>query len=506
MASRQIKTKAIAEFGDFQTPSKLALCATQVLVRAGVRPRAVLEPTCGRGAFLNAAAQCFPDAAALIGFDINSDHLAVAQSLLSAESGTPATLHRGNFFEVDWPAVVVPEAGPWLILGNPPWVTSSELGTIASMNVPEKSNFQGHAGILALTGKANFDISEWMLLRYLDWLSGQHGAIAVLCKTAVARKILAHLWKKHVPFASASIYKIDALKHFGAAVDACFFVLCLKPDQHAASCEVFDNLDAQTPSSALGWHDGHLVSDMPSFLKVKALLGPEKNYVWRSGIKHDCAKVMELFPTEQGYKNGLGQIVTIENDYLFPMLKSSDVGNGRTDHRAYMLVTQRSVGEETRNIAERAPMTWHYLNENANILGKRGSSIYRNKPDFSIFGVGPYSFASWKVAISGFYKKLHFQKVGPVNDRPVVFDDTVYFLSCQSEEEADFLIVLLTSQSATDFFNAIIHWQEKRPITVEVLRKLSLEALATQLGCLKTYRAYTSAEPNQMKPQLALAM
>ena len=91
------------------------------------------------------------------------------------------------------------------------------------------------------------------------------------------------------------------------------------------------------------------------------------------------------------------------------------------------------------------------LNRHGALLGKRGSVIYKNKPLFSIFGVGPYSFAPWKVAISGFYKKLHFVKVGPVDGRPVVFDDTINFLPCWSEEEADFLETLLNSAAAEEF-------------------------------------------------------
>src|SRR5579862_6254167 len=69
------KTAKITEFGDFQTPEVLALAATRLLHSLGIRPRCVLEPTCGRGAFLGAAATTFPDAERLIGVEINSHHL-----------------------------------------------------------------------------------------------------------------------------------------------------------------------------------------------------------------------------------------------------------------------------------------------------------------------------------------------------------------------------------------------------------------------------------------------
>jgi hypothetical protein len=490
MAIKQRKTKAKTEFGDFQTPPALACAATQILRKLDIQPRSILEPTCGQGAFLAAAAATFPEAESILGIDINRDHLGLARSV-AAETDCRVELRQGDFFRIDWESLVTKTGGPWLIIGNPPWVTSAELGAIESNNLPAKSNFHGRLGIEAITGKSNFDISEWMLLRYLDWLVGSEGAIAVLCKTAVARKILLHAWRKKVTLRSARIYKIDALRHFGAAVDACLFILEIHPKSLTLGCDIFDTLEADIPSHTIGFLDGHIISDMVSFNQHRMLLGPEDRYIWRSGVKHDCSKVMELKTTPEGYLNGLGEEVSIENTILFPMLKSSDIGNGRTLCRAMMVVTQQVVGEETRHLRSKAPETWNYLNRHAELLDKRGSIIYRNKPAFSIFGVGPYTFAPWKVAISGFYKKLHFVKVGPVDGRPVVFDDTVYFLPCWSEEEASFVEALLRSKAAQAFYLSMIHWGEKRPITVDVLKRLSIQKLSAMLGREQDYDRFT---------------
>lgn len=407
--------------------------------------------------------------------------------------GSRVHLRQGDFFDVDWKRIVQKDEGPWLVLGNPPWVTSASLGAIDSGNLPEKSNFHGRNGIEAITGKSNFDISEWMLIRYLHWLKGTAGTIAVLCKTAVARKILLYIWKGKAgnSLRLARIYKIDALAHFGAAVEACFFVLELDPYGQTSTCDVFDDLDAETPSNTLGFLDGHIIPDVAAFTRHRDLLGPEERYTWRSGVKHDCSKVMELRAVAGAYRNGLGESVKIEDEFLFPMLKSSDIGNGRIECRCAMIVPQKFIGEDTGVIAKQAPMTWKYLLEHAGLLNRRASVIYRNKPAFSIFGVGAYSFAPWKVAISGFYKKLHFAKVGPLNDRPVVFDDTVNFLPCWSEDEADFIKGLLQSEEAEAFFNSMIYWDEKRPITVEVLKRLSIQKLAAKLGREQDYERFT---------------
>lgn len=71
------------------------------------------------------------------------------------------------------------------------------------------------------------------------------------------------------------------------------------------------------------------------------------------------------------------------------MLKSSDLAKPAPTPSRYMLVAQRTVGEDTSGIAREAPYTWRYLQSYAHLLDRRASSIYRNRPRFSIFCVGP---------------------------------------------------------------------------------------------------------------------
>jgi hypothetical protein len=147
-----------------------------------------------------------------------------------------------------------------------------------------------------------------------------------------------------------------------------------------------------------------------------------------------------------------------------------------------MLVTQKVIGESTSTIKTNAPKTWAYLNKYRNYFDKRKSSIYKGRPPYSIFGVGDYSFAPWKVAISGLYKRLDFVVVGPHEGRPTVLDDTCYFLPCDSKEVAEFIAALLNSEIAQHFLHSFIFWDAKRPITAKILNKLNLYALARELG------------------------
>lgn len=496
------KNKAVWEFGDFQTPPDLSREVCRLLRSQGVEPDHVLEPTCGRGAFLEAAVEFFPEAD-LLGVEINPAHLHAAKDALHF-SRPDARLELGNFFEVDWDQIVCGSPGAWLILGNPPWVTSAELGLLKSTNLPLKTNFQGMSGFDAMTGKSNFDISEWMLLRYLEWLKPRGGWIGVLVKTGVARKVLTYVWKTRYPIASAAIYKIDAMQHFGASVDACLFLARVNPGSISVDCQVYDRLDTETPSFTMGFHDGYLINDVEGYNATRNLAGADPNYSWRSGVKHDCSKVMELASHGAGYVNGEGEVVTLESDYVFPMLKSSDVHKEASPGRRFMIVPQRAIGEGTEKIREQAPMTWRYLKNHAAKLDGRGSSIYRNKPQFSIFGVGSYSFAPWKVAISGFYKALRFTPFGPHEGKPVVFDDTVYFLPAQSEQEARFLSDLLNGDEAQRFYRSMVFWEDKRPITADLLKRLSMRSLAACVGRLEEYEhiIQVRANPAENMPEL----
>ncbi|MFH1268701.1 MAG: SAM-dependent DNA methyltransferase, partial [Planctomycetota bacterium] len=314
------------------------------------------------------------------------------------------------------------------------------------------------------------------------WLDGRNATMAMLCKTAVARKVLEHAWRHEVGLGSAEMYLIDAKASFGASVDACLLVCSFSDSARSHDSTVYGNISAERPTGTIGYHEGRLIADVNAYERSKHLQA-EDAYPWRSGIKHDCAKVMELYREGERYRNGFHELVELEGEHVYPMLKGSDVARGRAESpKRWMLVTQRNVGEDTAAIRDRSPRTWEYLQSHADRLNRRGSSIYRKRPPFSIFGVGEYAFAPWKIAISGLHKKLEFVPVGSFAGKPVVLDDTCYFLPCETEREAHGITGLLNSGTAREFFSAFIFWDAKRPVTAEVLRRLDLMALARELG------------------------
>ena len=500
------KSRLKAEYGDFQSPLELVHRVCSLPLIQGFAPKSIVEPTCGLGNFLVGALQSFNTVQHLLGIDINPEHTRYAQRavdhLAQIYQDVESTVLTRDFFEINWTETLADLPEPLLFLGNPPWVTNAELASFKSGNVPVKANFQKASGIEAITGASNFDISEWMLRQMVQCLDQKRGAMAVLCKTSVARKILLAIWQKNITNADSRIFKIDAEAYFSASVDACLFVYSnIDLAERTRSCHVYPALDAPEPSAHIGYRNHTLVNNVDSFDQYRHLMASQnepQRYVWRSGVKHDASAVMELRKTGEGYSNRSGDTWPLEDDYIYPLLKSSDLSNGRTGSpRRWLLVTQHRSNAETKMIESTAPVTWQYLQRHANKLDGRRSSIYRNRPRFSIFGIGEYSFSPWKVAISGMYKELCFRSVGSFDDKPMLLDDTCYFISCSTKQEAELIVDLLHSDTALAFYRSFIFWEDKRPITARVLNRLNLAKLADDLGMSKEFYALGSAYHSQ---------
>jgi len=457
-------------YGDWQTPVELARRVVE-LVR-GHRPAAVLEPTCGSGVFLEVAARAFP-CAALHGLDVSAAHVRAARRRLPRDR---AVVEVADFFATDWLRLLAQLPDPLMILGNPPWVTNSTLGALRSGNLPAKRTARHQAGLDALTGASNFDISEWMLLRLLDAARPRAFTLAMLCKASVARRVMEHAaaerWRLQ-----GETRVIDARQYFAANVDA--VLLHIRGGgrtRPSARWPVYSSLEAARPSRAMGVVDGRTYSDLDSYRRTRRLEGTS-TVAWRSGLKHDCARVMELAIAGGTLRNGLGEPVPRDPDYVFPLLKGSDLANGRVEPRRYVIVTQRRLGDDTSALQTRAPALWRYLQGHRAQLAARRSRIYRDRPEFAMFGVGDYSFAPYKVAVCGLYKRFTFTVVRPVEGQPVMLDDTSYFVACATEVEATTLATALNGPDAREFFEARVFWDAKRPITKALLQTLSLETL-----------------------------
>ena len=221
-------------------------------------------------------------------------------------------------------------------------------------------------------------------------------------------------------------------------------------------------------------------SDLADYTETKEIDGV--SFEWRQGIKHDCSDVMELERVNEHFVNKLWKKSNLRRFNLW-ISKSSDLKNRVIKNsRKLVILTQTKVGQETSYIQHLYPKTYNYLKANISSFQARKSSIYRGKPLFSIFGIGDYSFKPYKVAISGLYKTYHFTLVLPQNNKPIMLDDTCYFIGFDKIEYAVYATILLNSEITKAFLKSITFSDAKRAFTKDILMRLDLLSIAKAIA------------------------
>lgn len=455
------------EFGDYQTPLYFTdeIC-NYLNKRLKLSPNKIIEPTCGVGNFLKSCSSIYNESQ-LFGIEINNDYLELID-----DDMPNLTLYNEDIFNFDFNKIGLNEGDDFLLIGNPPWVTNAELSKLNSDNLPVKTNFKGNSGINSLMGDSNFDISEYIILRLVDQFRDFNCSLAFLCKNIVARNIFKELVRNQIKVANFKTLNINASKVFNVSTSACLLIIQFDKNNNKTlnSCDVFDFKSPTNLLYKFGYKNNKFYSNLSNSHKIEG----DCPFEWRQGVKHDCAKIMELTKEKNGYKNKNKDIFKIEDDLVYYLLKSSDLKRPViNESERYVIITQRRVREETDYIWDIAPKTYEYLVSNEEFFDKRKSVIYKGAPRFSIFGIGDYSFSKYKVAISGFYKKPLFSLV--YNEKPIMLDDTCYFLSFDSFEEAYITMLILNSNLVQDFLKDIAFLDSKRPYTKKILKRIDIQ-------------------------------
>lgn len=470
------------EFGDFQTPLILTDKISKFISTIVNKPSIIIEPTCGLGNFIKSNILIYGDIK-YFGLEINKKY--VKEIKKEFKKYINIDIKNTNFFTFDWEYFFKTYKNQEiLIIGNPPWVNNSDLSLFNSENIPIKSNFQNLSGLEAKLGKANFDIAEWILIKLIESLDvNSNVTIALLCKTITARKVLKYIWSKDLNLHDISLHSIDSKKYFDVSVDACLFVAKINNKKsYKKYANIYEDLNFNNQILTLGFYRNEIYADIDKYLKYEFLNKKDNCYQWRSGLKHDASKIMELTKVGDNYYNGFKEKVDIEETFIYPLLKSSDISKSNIKPRKYVIVTQKYTGDDTNKIKNKAPKTWKYLLKYSQKLNNRKSIIYKKQSQFAIFGIGDYSFSPWKIAISGLYKKIHFTLLGTYHKKPIMLDDTCYFISCKTQKEAKNICQALNSNVTKEYLEAMIFFDSKRPIKVDILKRLNINELLLYLS------------------------
>ena len=463
------------ELGDYQTPIAFAekVCSYLKDFRH-IKPTAIIEPTCGVGSFIKSS--LLFEANEYYGIEINPEYCDICKKQIN---DTRVKIINSDFFSFSSKSLVR-DKRQILVIGNPPWITTSTLSVLESNNVPTKINFKNLKGIDAITGSGNFDICEYIILQLIHEYRGTNAVISMLCKTSVARNVFKELKRSCINFSSCDILEFDATKIFGINASACILIIQLSKETVSSNiCSVFDFESPEVAKSEFGYLNGRFYSNLDSGIDN---FDGHCCFEWRQGVKHDCSKIMELTMKDGTFQNGQKETVIIEDDIVFPLIKSSMFKKPVIhSFSKYVIVTQKKVREETQHIEYELPKTWQYLYSNIEKFKSRKSSIYCGAPLFSMFGVGDYSYSKYKVGVSGFYKQPLFSVLYSDDKKPVMTDDTSYFICFDNYDMAYVAMLLLNSERVRDFLTSIAFVDAKRPYTKKVLERIDFDKIVNSL-------------------------
>jgi len=481
-----------AEYGDFQTNYNLAHKVAEFLRQGSSNPKIIIEPTCGKGNFIIACLSIFKRIEKIFAVEIYKPYVwetkfNILQYFIdNPEARKPEIeINHFNVFDFDFNKISREHSkAEVLVIGNPPWVTNSKLSSLESGNLPTKSNFKNHRGLDAMTGKGNFDIGEYITLMMFEAFQYSKGHFAFLVKNSVIKNVVFDQKQCNYKITDLRKLTIDSKKEFNVSVEASL-LYCQLNGTPEFVCNEFNFYNHSEKINKFGWVQDKFVSDIDRYKHSNDIDGVSP-FVWRQGLKHDCSSIMEFDRVNGHFVNGLQQEISLEEDLVFGVLKSSDLKKTVINTtRKFTIVTQKKVGQDTSFIKKDFPKTYNYLHKNKPQFDLRKSSIYNNKPDFSIFGIGDYSFAPYKISISGLYKNYFFNLVLPQNGKPIMLDDTCYLLGFDKLEFAAYTLVLLNCDKTKELLKAITFSDAKRTFTKDILMRIDLTKLAMKFSGLK---------------------
>lgn len=145
----------------------------------------------------------------------------------------------------------------------------------------------------------------------------------------------------------------------------------------------------------------------------------------------------------------------VEIKHTFPLIR----GRGVTPFKAtvdpdYVILVPQSGMHGDRELPKKAPEMYRYLSRFRAQLQQRSSyrRFQRNHPFWSLWSTGPYTFSAFKVLWremgGGSFAAAYVGSVSHplLGKKVVVPDHKVYFVPCETEEEAAYLTAILNSR------------------------------------------------------------
>ncbi|MCU0513724.1 MAG: SAM-dependent methyltransferase [Anaerolineae bacterium] len=492
--------------GAFYTPDWLAAAVLDTLGCDGTR--SLIDPACGSGTFLALALQRarrhFSPAQALArlaGVDV--DPLAAlaarASLLLGIGPHRDGALHL-PVYTADT-LLQPPDIGPFaLVAGNPPWVNREGIPADywrKTLPLWEQYGLFPHAGMASILGQGRKDLAMLMLYtaadRYL--LPGGHLGFILpqsLLKSGAAGAGFRRFGGAGAPLRVWRVDDLSALQPFAGAVAPAILLFLQKgqpttypvpyhlwrprsrrriPADYAGSMDaLLECLPAEAEPAVPGDAAAPWRTGQPGSRGLLDKLRGPSDYVAHAGAYTGGAngvywlEVLARLPggrvqvrncTEQARRPVPVVEAILEADLVYPLLRGRDVARWQAAPGAHILLVQDArtrQGYAPDWLQTQYPLTWAYLQPFAPLLRARPTVqryFKEDVPFYTMFDIGPYTFAPVKVIWQGMGAgHMRAAVVTTVAQRPVITNQAMHpfiALEAHQAQEAHYLAACLNS-------------------------------------------------------------
>lgn len=523
------------DLGEYFTPYWLTERTIEMSGFRGDLKRVILDPGCGSGVFLLAAAEMKYQAnkdksqeevmngilRTVIGCDINPLCVLTARLNLACwlafKFGLPLldvkipVLHYDTVFErpaseqLDDIRSILPDRCDYLV-GNPPWISWNSLPSeyrkqIERELLPRYALFDFH-GQEAQLGHSNDDYLVTFTLVTIHHYLKEGCLCSFIIKqpllTNVSGKTFRRFSIRHVredvqlgvkevadlrkvnPFGIGNETAIIVLKRGAKTVYPVPYEMWLKNDG-----EIVVEKGEAKPSNDRDITSSWVV--LTPDLKETEFMEGNCVYEIRHGLKHDVADVLIVRPIERNGDRLIIQRISdddkgvyeIEAEEVYPFLQPRHIGAWKINGYTYAIIPQRKAGEDNeKKLARKLPLTYKYLERFKDRFKARKSRIFAQKPFYGLFGLGTYTWKPYKVCWCGLGFKPEFVVISTVRDRLIgeklpIPDGTIYFIPLERKEEAHFVCAILNSKLVRKFLSAR-SGKSKRGLSKKLMEQLSL--------------------------------
>jgi len=385
------------------------------------------------------------------------------------------------------------------IVGNPPWVNWESLPQEyrnKTAHIWKQYDLFEHTGLRARLGSAKDDISVLMTYVAIDKYLKQEGKLCFVITQSLFKTVGGgegfrrfRLGKKGTPFKVLQVDDMSELQPFDSATNRTAVFLCQKgePTSYPVEYHIWQKKEKGSIAIDLDWSEvvqrtatkhlkaqsidgseqGSWICARPKALKALKNVVGNASYqaragscTWLNGVYWGTVEtskrgLLRFSNLNDVGKNKVGPVeAEIESEVVFPLLRGRDVKRWASNRTAYILVPQ-DPKQPSKGIAQtvlqaKFPNTLNYFIKFKNQLESRsGYKKYLKpvgEPFYSLYNVGLYTFAPYKVVWKEQSSEFECAVVSSIDGKVIVPDHKLMLVPFEDETQAHYVCAMLNSR------------------------------------------------------------